>query len=510
MSRLEYTTIKTIETYFFDILHEQLRTNFADSAGVNARQTFPSHASHHHHHHSHHYQPYQPAAKQPPHQHQQQHITDEVLKTYDHLTEAMKRDVKNALTLKLNDIKSGDSTTKQIIENLKSTDTADTVKVYLKYNIVQSTARVGSQMSSSSSSSTSAATGSNKPNDLFRTSTGGGFVQAHSNDVDQNKFFIYGFFFLNDPNAAKQLADTSQSAADSPISMASGANRLVFFLFNPMLDNAKNSLIQTQSNTYLFRKLLFTPCASGGGGKADGHQTYSRTGSTTTTFTDYRFYYSKNAPRLNSISLSSSSSGGVQTSGATNGATKTFMRKFHNMSDIIKYNVNVANSSMSDNGTGGNVAYLASFLDQIEEKCAKSYVKSLLHYMATYAMANQLTQTTNFDAKSVQQLLKLGFKIKLLDLDLTDYYRLTCSHMPPGSDRACLEVDNLKYLENKFDEVFARRFYSLPGFNDLFVFTSLAGSAGQHQQHLAPLPYLEVDMDQLDDDNPNEYDLFNT
>ena len=35
----------------------------------------------------------------------------------------------------------------------------------------------------------------------------------------------------------------------------------------------------------------------------------------------------------------------------------------------------------------------------------------------------------NFEIKSINQLLKIGRKIKLIDLDLTEYLKLICSHL---------------------------------------------------------------------------------
>ena len=108
----------------------------------------------------------------------------------------------------------------------------------------------------------------------------------------------------------------------------------------------------------------------------------------------------------------------------------------------------------------------------------------------------------NFDKKSITQLLKLGTKIKLIDLDLTDYFRLTCEHLQPlsgtnesltrgvssshaSASASCHDQepnemkkkDSLTYLERRFEEIFLRRFHVLPGFNDLFVFTSLMKTA---------------------------------
>jgi len=109
-----------------------------------------------------------------------------------------------------------------------------------------------------------------------------------------------------------------------------------------------------------------------------------------------------------------------------------------------------------------------------------------------------------FENKSINQLLNIGRKVKLVDLDLTKYLKIICSHLkatkapkqePSSSEQQqqenndepakfdcseCRPGDHeltSKYLEKKFDELILKRFNLLPGFDDLFIFTPF-----QHQQ----------------------------
>ncbi len=133
-----------------------------------------------------------------------------------------------------------------------------------------------------------------------------------------------------------------------------------------------------------------------------------------------------------------------------------------------------------------------------------------------------------FDPKSINQLLKIGRKIKLIDLDLTKYLKIICSHLKGRKQQADSETEekmedkmedevfeskakteqdlledtsvldesiqkasfdwgtchsnahNLKsqYLERKFDELILKRFNLLPGFEDLFVFMPSQSHSG--------------------------------
>ena len=200
--------------------------------------------------------------------------------TCKHLHEAMGKELKNALILKLSDIKSGgDSITEQITEDLKrqlqqeafeaSDDKDDATKKseqekekyfqsYLKFNIAQITAR---QSSAANTNNQSQATGKNSDsttnNDSANFSTSGSksnmnfLHQQQQQELENNKFLIFGLFFLN---SNSKIYDFSSSSSSSSPSNSS----LVFFLFNTMPENIKDSLINNSANTYLIRKPLFT------------------------------------------------------------------------------------------------------------------------------------------------------------------------------------------------------------------------------------------------------------
>ena len=70
-------------------------------------------------------------------------------------------------------------------------------------------------------------------------------------------------------------------------------------------------------------------------------------------------------------------------------------------------------------------------------------------------------------------MLKIGRKSKLVDLDLTEYLKIICSHLNCSESSDCTKKCNSKhnYLEKKFNDLFLKKFNLLPGFNDLFIFT---------------------------------------
>lgn len=112
----------------------------------------------------------------------------------------------------------------------------------------------------------------------------------------------------------------------------------------------------------------------------------------------------------------------------------------------------------------------------------------------------------------------MGTKIKLTDLDLTEYFRLICVHLNQNqtTPQSCKEEQtdansSLEYLERKFEEIFLKRFHVLPGFNDLFVFTSLMKMArdrsieGHHRQSedtpIVTTTSANTDLDEEDEEN---------
>lgn len=118
--------VKKIQQYFLASINEQFKhldpTDFgASSTATPMHQYYQMQHQHFYQYHaagrSHATQPTGGASSH----HYSQQSSEEQAKTYDGLVESMKSDVKNAIALKLNDIKSGDSIVKQIIDHLKKT-----------------------------------------------------------------------------------------------------------------------------------------------------------------------------------------------------------------------------------------------------------------------------------------------------------------------------------------------------------------------------------------------------
>lgn len=244
----------------------------------------------------------------------------------------------------------------------------DDFKVYIKFHIVQSTARKNLSMPSQTASSTtgnssSTTTGntatSTKPTDLFRqASTTNTFNVQHTSDIESNKFFVYGLFFMN----------TGSSDAS--------ANRLVFFLFNCAPEHVKQSLIQTQTNTYLIRKPLFAHSSTSSMLYGSTSKIESSSASTTTTSRSslstepYKFYCSRNARKSIQVNPTTSN--------------KNLIKKCFSISEVLINELYGASSASNTND-----AYLIYYLNRIEEKCAKYYIKSLIHYLAMNSIVKQ-------------------------------------------------------------------------------------------------------------------------
>lgn len=166
----------------------------------------------------------------------------------------MKSDIKNTLMLKINDIKTGDSITKKILEHLRQTDDLDSFKSFIKFNI----SHVTSKQSEASPSNSSV--NQNKI-DIQKSNPWTSHFQTNlinqQFDVENNKFYVYGLFFI-----------PSESTT-----MNQDPNRLVIFVFNTVPENIKSSLVHSQSNSFLTRKPLFT-----------SNSNY-----------EYKFYHSKNS-----------------------------------------------------------------------------------------------------------------------------------------------------------------------------------------------------------------------
>ena len=312
----------------------------------------------------------------------------------------IKSDVKNSLMLKLNDINSGDLITKRILEHLRQTENYDSFKIFIKFNIHQTTSKnIYSSSFNSNSNRTSNSQKSNPWMSHFQ-------LINPQYDIENNKFFIYGFFFIN---LDKNTEQNEPRAQDS--------NRLVFFLFNSVSESLKTSLIHTQSNSYLIRKSLFT----------------------TTNSPEYKFYISKNtiAKAASSLDL------------------KSQQIQLRKLSDILKQNL-LLNSQ--------NDQSFLNMIDLIEENCAKTYVNSIVHFLA-----NGVNDDVSIDQTTVQRLLRLGAKYKIDDIDLTNFVRITCTHLKDNQTEEPCSNEQANYLQKKFEEIFLKRFQTIPGINDLFI-----------------------------------------
>jgi len=197
-------------------------------------------------------------------------------------------------------------------------------------------------------------------------------------------------------------------------------NRLVVFVFNTVPENIKSSLVHSQSNSFFTRKPLFT-----------SNSNY-----------EYKFYHSKNSI--------------FKTSSNQDLKSQQIPLNLKKLSDILKHNliINVKNDSLFLNQ-----------IDLIEENCAKTYIKSVIHYLAS-----DLNSNINIEKTSIQRLLRLGLKIKLTDMDLTDYFRIACKNMLKFDALVSCDRNKNNYLEDKFNEIFLKRFQCFPGFNDLIIF----------------------------------------
>ena len=367
------------------------------------------------------------------------------------LIDFVKKEIKNTICLKLNDIKSGDTIIKQIIENLNSNvsvpveDTdAKNFQYFFKFNVSQATSAQTEHMT---------ANWTRNMNPL--------------EEQNDNRFFIFGLFFLNYSNDNQQVS-----------------NRLVFFIFDCMFDNIKKSLISSNSNTYLIRKSLFST-------QKISHK-FNQTPtaeSNKLAFSDtHRFYCNKSA----SDSLRSNTNQTNNRAGNMNRMTSSdlitsrnsiipstttpsnFMKKVFSISDILKFHLPFNNNS--------NDLLFVNYVDFIEENCAKSYIESVIHYVGIHSSINaplyrslaaNEDKRVKFETNSIKQLLKIGRKSKLVDLDLTEYLKIICSHLNCSESSDCTKKCNSKhnYLEKKFNDLFLKKFNLLPGFNDLFIFT---------------------------------------
>lgn len=488
-------------------------------------------------------------------------------------------------------------------------------KFYFKCNV----AKVTSESHTTAASQLNAHEATQPNNWLKKINKATNSIQQ--NDTE-NRFFIFGLFFLNTPktsninNAAKEMsASTSDINLDSnstnqvPRSPSSNlqnaSNKLVFFLFNCVPDNLKHSIVNCQSNTYLIRKPLFSNQKIAGHHKTPAHNanrdfnsnSYANANASSDT---YRFYCNKYANDIRrhtsdtaAFSQHNNNAHNLNAKSNTNSAmnhnlnsqtSSSIIKKSFSISDILRDHLIF--NKLNDYDT--KPEFFLNYIDYIEESCAKSYIKSVVHYLGLYAtqrlmstIPKQIKDTKipiivpelnlniqdiklntspmmvplpateagltaaetpaqlKFDPKSIYHLLKIGRKIKLIDLDLTKYLKIICSHLKghkvqqqqqlqneeesirkPGDlteekveddvfseskasdgekqeEEASLlnesvqkpnfnweecrsNAHNLKsqYLEKKFDELILKRFNLLPGFDDLFIFMP---SVNSHQ-----------------------------
>ena len=293
--------------------------------------------------------------------------------------ETLKREIKNVLSLRLGEIKPYDTqtkqVTKQIIENLHESKVNDEqFQFYMKYCSHSTT-------------------------------------QSQFQSDSENRFYLFGLFFLNYP-----------TSHHSPTLQSQPSNRLVFILFNCVPDNVKVSMINSHSNTYLILKPLYS--ASHRQSQHQFQKGISSTLNSEIKFTDVcKFYYAKSASDVRKQGGDSQS--GAYPSFKSTTEPTNMIKKIYSMSETLKfYLINP-------------VELFLNYVDFIEENCANSYIKSVIHYLGVNAVRRKVSNTddsdqereSQFDSKSIGQLLKIGRKMSLEDIDVTDYIRLICSHV---------------------------------------------------------------------------------
>jgi len=366
-------------------------------------------------------------------------------KTYDFVINSIRNDLIKILILKLNDIKINSSADfnfiKQLVDylsnqlfnnfDLSSSTRAEQAakqneqfKCYLKFN----------NEATANCQSTSAA-GSNKLNSRSANVVAPPApVQLTRYDCLENKFFVYGLFFLNNNNSISQTAGANLKSGTA----SSVDNKLVFFLFNCEPESIKYSLINSQANTYLIRKYLFAASSSATTSKTPQQQPQKQhkqqKKKNTNALADclYKFYFSKNSvcqPAASSTHHSTAHSSSSSPSSSlfnnkqssshfhqdqTATAAASSSNKYLTMSDILKENLSslkagssfrsgnnsvtpvalitisskLLGSNSAENNSSNNIGnnYLLNYIDYIEQCCAKSYISSLVHFIGVRAI----------------------------------------------------------------------------------------------------------------------------
>ena len=127
-------------------------------------------------------------------------------------------------------------------------------RFYIKFNVAHVTSE--SEAKNSNHTNQPPHANSNDPANLSSINWFRNINSIQRHDIE-NRFFIFGLFFLNGASNTQPASTLNEdSTCQQPHPAAS--NRLVFFLFNCVPDNIKQTLINTHSNTYLIRKSLFS------------------------------------------------------------------------------------------------------------------------------------------------------------------------------------------------------------------------------------------------------------
>jgi hypothetical protein len=409
---------------------------------------------------------------------------------YKYLISSIRREITNTIILKLSDLRISDLIVKQITEHLKKQlheetedDFAENFKFYLNFDISQQLTTTSHFRSGPNNISSSANFSSNNNSSSISPNHNFGYISRmnknassstqqqqqqqqssqQKSDNDNNNLVIMGLFYLT--MSAKKTSNLN-----------SNLNKLVLFFFNCNPDIIKSSLLNAHKNVCLIRKQLFTK-------KLNKPNNLETSSSSNAHKSEYKFYYSD---------LNVQDSNSKTKLRASDLSYKNLIKNSLSISEIIKYHLDLSSS---------NDFLFLNYLDLVEETSAKLYIKSLIHYLSEYSINfnRQKIATASseklaiLDTQSIDQLLKLGKMNKIVDIDLTEHFKHACKHLTNlnenenNSDKidinkpCCLVNDEncenssrikLKYLENKFDEIFTQKIDSLPGINDLFIFSS--------------------------------------
>ncbi len=212
----------------------------------------------------------------------------------------------------------------------------------------------------------------------------------------ENRFFIFGVFFLNVNSstlASKTLSpkdNTLQSTQKQTTSNQShtASNRLVFFLFSCVPDNIKHSIVSSRPNTYLIRKPLFSSERVFNNTKTNSN---SQSDAPTNMSETYRLYSNTkntgNKQNMEASALSSVNSfynnnnnsgvNGTSSSNLRNKTANSIIKKSFSISDILRDHLMFNKMNEYEN----KPEFFLNYIDYIEETCAKSYIKSVIHYL---------------------------------------------------------------------------------------------------------------------------------